>query len=157
MRTHLIGLFALCILFGCSTTTTPGGDTSVADAGDAGGDGGDSSPGDTGSDAADTGVDAGPVGCGANTCTTNEYCVVPCCGGAAPPCFMENPDGSCPEGTTSGTCGSGEFGCVPPPCTPPAPFCAPDDACSGGECPPVSPCGGGRWEAATRTYECVCA
>lgn len=120
----------------------------ASDAGDAG---------DAG-DASDTSVDAdGPVPCGTTMCTADEYCVVPCCGGAAPPCLPREPDGSCPAGTSdTGMClDSSE--CQADPCTPPPPSCYPRSMCTGDTCPPQDGCGGGAYDPGTRTYSCICA
>lgn len=101
------------------------------------------------------------VTCGETTCGAGEYCVVPCCGGALPPCIDPEPDGSCPPGTSEGTCsdGGGSFtmGCTYT-CEPPPPYCAPATGCDAETCPPAGDaCSGGYFDAATRTYSCACA
>jgi hypothetical protein len=118
------------------------------------GDGGDAS--DTGmEDAADTSV--GPIECGDTTCGADEYCVQPCCGGAAPMCQPRQEDGTCPPGTNEySPCYGGSGDCAPEPCEPPPAFCAPDDECTSDGCPAVD-CYGGYWDEATRTYNCMCA
>ena len=74
----------------------------------------------------DTGKDgSGPFACGTSTCTGDQICIHPCCGGAPPPCIPLDDGGTCPSGTTySPSCG-GSGGCVEPPCTPPPPYCTP--------------------------------
>jgi hypothetical protein len=66
----------------------------------------------------------GPFTCGNTTCGATQYCVNPCCGGAAPQC-LANPDGGpCPQGFTAGTCPqSGQQGCVQDACKPPPSYC----------------------------------
>jgi hypothetical protein len=71
--------------------------------------------------------DAAPTPCG--TCGTNQICVRPSCGsGSGPVCnAIAGDSGSCPNGFTySASCYRNAAwgpGCVPPPCTPPPPFC----------------------------------
>lgn len=88
---------------------------------------------DGGSDgnAADTGKDSSePFACGTTTCTGDQICIHPCCGGAPPPCEPLDDGGTCPDGyVISNQCwnfgSGGTTGCVPPPCKPPPPYCAP--------------------------------
>jgi hypothetical protein len=103
----------------------------------------------------DSGVDAGPppadapFACGQTTCGVNQYCVMPCCGGAAPLCETSLLDaGACPPGFHTAQCQQGP-GCEANPCTPPAPFCvdAPSD-------PKASGCG--QYDKG-RTLTCLCA
>jgi hypothetical protein len=94
--------------------------------------------------------DAGSFACGDATCTPGQLCVHPCCGGAAPSCLMPLPEaGTCPNNLVkvSDCPGTGRPGCMPPPCTPPAPFCLDANQCpnacgcaivSCGACPPAS-------------------
>ena len=94
--------------------------------------------------------DAGSFACGDATCAPGQLCVHPCCGGAAPSCLMPLPEaGTCPNNLVkvSDCPGTGGPGCMPPPCTPPAPFCLDANQCpnacgcapvSCGACPPAS-------------------
>jgi len=103
-----------------------GGSFSVADSSDLGGNGTQA-----GSSGADTGGAAGePISCGTSTCGPSQYCVIPCCGGAAPMCFPAPSDGStCPTGshagcsTHFGTCAQPANCCQFDDCTPPSPYC----------------------------------
>jgi hypothetical protein len=81
--------------------------------------------------------DAGGAGCGG--CGAGQLCVHPSCGGGnAPPCDRLDDAGGCAAGWTySATCQfTGSLtpgpGCRPPPCVPPAPFCASVPASCGG-------------------------
>ena len=68
-------------------------------------------------------ADAGD--CGGQLCSAGQYCVRPCCGGAPPLCDPLPDGGSCPAGTTPGTCDIGGLpGCQHGPCTPPPPYCS---------------------------------
>lgn len=112
-----------CFVLACGGTTTDG------DAGvDSGGDG--ASP-DAFGDA------TGPFSCGTATCSANEVCVHPCCGGAPPPCYATDDAGACPPGTSTtnpGFCPPQSPGpCVPDPCTPPPEYCSGDTS----SCQPV--------------------
>lgn len=76
--------------------------------------------------------------CGMTTCSANQYCVVPCCGGPAPLCFDPPDGGACPDGSTQGcfsgasyACASVATCCQPVACTPPLPYCS-DTLPSGG-------------------------
>lgn len=78
----------------------------------------------------DTGKDSSePFACGTTTCSGDQICIHPCCGGAPPPCEPLDDGGTCPAGYVfSNQCWNGNgssSGCVPPPCTPPPPYCAP--------------------------------
>jgi len=121
----------------------------------------DGGGGDTGSpDAADTSVpdtpSNDPIACDDVTCSGEEYCVQPCCGGAAPFCMPAEMDGTCPPGySMGGFCVDGEGPCAPNPCTPPPGFCAPLSDCTGDDCP-ASGCFGGDYDPATRTFSCRC-
>jgi hypothetical protein len=87
---------------------------------------------DAGGSGGSAGTDAGsgPFACGTETCGANQYCIHPCCGGAAPACFDKPDGGSCPSGshdgcnTGSGFDCTGPDCCEPDPCTPPPPYCA---------------------------------
>jgi hypothetical protein len=69
---------------------------------------------------------SGTYACGTNQCQSGEICVHPCCGGAPPPCVPLDDGGTCPAGYTMNYCGNlATNGCVPPPCTPPPPYCSP--------------------------------
>ena len=90
----------------------------------------------------DTGTDStGPFACGTSTCTGDEVCIHPCCGGAIPLCVDANDAGVCPAGThASGGAndcakqGTGVNGtCAPNACTPPPPYCAPKSSCPGSQ------------------------
>jgi len=82
----------------------------------------------------------GPWPCGSSTCGSGDLCIHPCCGGAAPMCIPFEDGGTCPAGYTPSTqcygLGTGTSGCMPPPCTPPPPYCAP--ASSGQFCSPYN-------------------
>jgi len=74
----------------------------------------------------------GPLACGSATCTATQFCVIPCCGGAAPACFPVAGDaGTCPAGSHSGCTAPASYACSPSttccqynPCTPPSPYCS---------------------------------
>jgi len=93
-------------------------------------------PEDAGVDAKDA-SDGASYSCGTQTCAASQYCVSPTCGGgAAPTCQSVDDAGTCDAGWTLSTdcyvMGSGfGVGCMPPPCTPPAPYCVdlPDASC----------------------------
>jgi hypothetical protein len=100
----------------------------------------------------DVGSDGGHA-CGGSTCLADQVCVRPSCGGGTPP--MCDPGlvdgGQCPLGWTyQSRCPMGYGtvpGCAPPPCSPPAPFCADVPASCGGkpscDCLPPDVCKGG--------------
>jgi len=77
--------------------------------------------------------------CGTTSCDSSEVCVHPCCGGAPPQCVAADGSGTCPAGTTKATSSECEnfdpstAPCLPDPCTPPPPYCAPKGApeCAG--------------------------
>src|SRR5205807_4987913 len=87
------------------------------------------------------GVIAGACGgttafaCGTVTCSGDEICLHPCCGGAPPQCEAADDAGTCPQGTTETTSCSNYSAtnkCLPAPCTPPPPYCAPKaNTCQG--------------------------
>jgi hypothetical protein len=116
--------FGLAWLLGCG---------SPAGAPSGGGDGGveDSRPAEAAAgDAASPDSDAAQGG-GTCACGVGQICVHPSCGGGvAPACEMTNDAAACPAGWTySPTCQFSGLsmtgpGCRPPPCVPPAPFCA---------------------------------
>jgi hypothetical protein len=61
--------------------------------------------------------------CGA--CGAQQICVVPCCGGTAPPCIPADDGGSCTSGTSYGPCYSSQgasMGCYQQ-CVPAPPHC----------------------------------
>ena len=85
---------------------------------------------DASADGADGDADPpadGPFACGSTTCGATQYCVSPCCGGAAPPC-IENPDGgACPAGYHAGKCNFGQDdGCIQDACKAQPPYCVDD-------------------------------
>ena len=111
--------------------------------------------GDGGIDAA---IDSGDVPCCdsggrdtmLSTCPAGSLLVYPCCGGAPPPCYEVPDGGMCPEGTELEWCPiGGGMGCVPPPCEPDPPYCAP----AGSTC--QDECGGGYQDG--DTCHCLCA
>jgi hypothetical protein len=144
MRNHVLvtlALLTLGILASCGSSTG-GGDGgggqsgngaagATGTGGDAGGSGG--SAGQTGTGGAGGGA-GGAATCGERSCTSGEVCVHPACGGGVAVCDPVPDGGQCPSGWMQSLCpgASGRIGCVPGPCTPPAPFCAPLPAsCSG--------------------------
>lgn len=110
----------------CSSSSTT---TNVRNDAGTGGTGG------TGGGPTDSGIHEpppadGPFACGTDTCAPNQYCINPCCGGAAPACFAKPDGGTCPAGTHDGcsppvfgTCTGGNC-CQEDPCTPPPSYCA---------------------------------
>jgi hypothetical protein len=87
------------------------------------------------------------ISCGSTSpCTNGQICVHPSCGGGVAVCEKLPAGGQCPsDWTYTGNCATGVGpGCIPPPCTPPAPFCAEVPAvCSGTPscgCVPASLC-----------------
>jgi|SRR3954471_760663 hypothetical protein len=125
---------------GSAGTSGSGGTTGVAGSG-AGGRGGDGGRGGGAAGRGGSGGGAGGTGgsltCGTETCTGSQICVRPACGGGTPPqCMPVGDGGQCPSGWTLSTgcvgLGGQGVGCMPPPCTAPAPFCANIPAsCSG--------------------------
>jgi hypothetical protein len=77
----------------------------------------------------------GPGACQGITCGPNDVCVHPTCGGGVPFCQPVDDAGMCPPGwqhqPICSQAGSAGPGCSPPPCQPPAPFCAPKPAACG--------------------------
>jgi hypothetical protein len=102
--------------------------------GSGGSGGGGGNGGSTGGAGGGAGGGGGSAACGGATCQSSEICVHPGCGGGPAVCEPVPDGGQCPSGwTLQPTCPNvGGPGCVPPPCTPPAPFCKPLPAsCSG--------------------------
>ena len=108
----------------------------------------------------------GGTACGTGApCTGGQVCVHPSCGGGVAICERLPDGGQCASGWTyTANCATGVGpGCIPPPCTPPAPFCADvPAACSGTPtcgCLPTSLCqqngGSGGCEFANST-EVMC-
>ena len=97
----------------------------------------------------DGGIEAGPLACGKLICQDTEYCIHPCCGGAAPQCLPVLDGGGCPPGSSQGQCfgpNGLQLGCTTQ-CTPDPPFCSPKrEAC---------PSGGGI--PSGRNVSCMCA
>jgi hypothetical protein len=87
--------------------------------------------GEAGSSGANAGgASSEPFACGSMTCGASQYCVIPCCGGAAPACFPLAGDGTCPAGSHSG-CNWNPPQCTTPAsccqydnCSPPPPYCS---------------------------------
>jgi len=74
------------------------------------------------------GDSGGNFACGGVTCGPRQYCVLPCCGGAAPGCFLPPGGGTCPAGSHAGCafgiqCGNPGTCCQQDPCSPPPPYC----------------------------------
>lgn len=111
---------------GGSGSGTAGAAGTSATAGTPAAGAGGSSAGASGSN---TGGDAGgALPCGTETCGAAQYCVSPCCGGAAPAC-MQLPEGTaCPAGFHSGCfggpCTSPATCCQANDCKPPPPYCS---------------------------------
>jgi hypothetical protein len=71
----------------------------------------------------DSASDAAPDrSCGSGVCGTSDICVIPCCGGAPPPCLPLEDGGVCSGNPC--TLSGGGSGCEMS-CTPPPPYCAP--------------------------------
>jgi hypothetical protein len=72
----------------------------------------------------------GAQSCGTANCGATQYCVIPCCGGTALPCFQPPDGGTCPTGSTTGClgasfmCSDPASCCQPEPCVPPPPYCS---------------------------------
>jgi hypothetical protein len=71
----------------------------------------------------DAGADAAKFTCGKMSCGDTDLCVHPCCGGAPPLCEPPPGAGCAAAGWTPCTQSDGTAGCMPPPCTPPDPYC----------------------------------
>ena len=135
-----VALWAVTDSAGCSSTTstTDAASGGSGGGGAAGGAGGAAGGGGAGGERSGTGGSGGATSCGGSICTSSQVCVHPSCGGGTPPqCSPLTVDGGqCPSGWTyEPQCPPGVGtvpGCLPPPCTPPEPFCtALPPACSG--------------------------
>jgi hypothetical protein len=63
--------------------------------------------------------------CGSAICASNEYCIVPCCGGPSLACVNVPDGGACPSGYHADpTCFPGGNPCRLDECPPPPPFCS---------------------------------
>jgi hypothetical protein len=142
------------------STGTGGGRGATSGTGGGGGDtgAGGSIGGSTGTGgkggALGTGGQGGASGAGghgtpcgsAEPCSTGQICVHPSCGGGVAVCEKLPDGGQCPSGWMyTANCATGVGpGCIPPPCTPPSPFCADlPAACSGAptcNCLPTNLC-----------------
>lgn len=122
-----------------------GPDGSSGGAAGAGGKGEVSGSGGRGGAAGGAGAQGTPCG-STGTCSAGQVCVHPSCGGGTASCERMLDGGQCPSGWTyTGSCASsGGPGCEPPPCTPPAAYCADvPSACSGSptcSCLPANVC-----------------
>jgi len=110
-------------------STGPGGRGSGGASAGSGGTSAGSGGVSAGSGGASAGAGSGPLACGSQTCGVSQYCVNPCCGGAAPGCINKPDGGACPTGTHPGcTFGGGQCAgidcCQFDPCTPPPPYCS---------------------------------
>ncbi len=164
------------------TATGGGGGVTSGSGGGAGGSAGSggSSGGATGAGgkggALGTGGQGGATGgaaghgpaCGTgNPCSTGQACVHPSCGGGVAVCERLPDGGQCPSGWTyTALCATGLGpGCVPPPCTPPTPFCADVPAACAGTltcgCFPTNVCqwsgGSGGFCQFINSSEVMCA
>jgi len=106
-----------------------GGDTGAggSNGGSTGTGGNGGVPGTGGQGGATGGTGGHGTACGsAEPCSTGQICVHPSCGGGVAVCEKLPDGGQCPSGWTyTANCATGVGpGCVPPPCTPPPPFCA---------------------------------
>jgi hypothetical protein len=109
---------------GSSGTGGAGGGTGAT--GGSGGSGAGGGTGASGGSSGTAGTDGGSFACGSATCSDDQLCVHPCCGGAPPKCEPKPEGGTCPAGTHEGcSYGCSEPGgcCEPDPCTPPPPYC----------------------------------
>lgn len=137
-----LALLTLGVPTSCGSSSSSGDGSGQGGAG-ASGSGGNGAGGSGGS----SGGSGGTAACGDTSCTSSEVCVRPGCGGGTPVCDPVLDGGQCPSGWTESLCGGTptRTGCVPPPCTPPAPFCASLPAsCSGSPsctCLPQDICG----------------
>jgi hypothetical protein len=104
----------------------------------------------------------------ADACPSDQVQVVPCCGGAPVECVPRLDGGACPMDTSldESSCQSGSPGtrpggpnavCMPAPCVPPVPYCAPlPPSCDAQmECNDL--CSGGTRSQDGRTVYCLCA
>ncbi|HVV16919.1 MAG TPA: hypothetical protein VHH90_06920 [Polyangia bacterium] len=123
------------------------GGVGVATGGSGGRGGAGGKGGAPGTGGAQVGGKGGAAPCGTQSCASNEVCVRPGCGGGVAVCEPLADGGQCPTGWILSLCagGTGRMGCMPGPCTPPAPFCAPLPASCGGipncTCLPFNVCG----------------
>ena len=111
-----------------------GGSSAASGGSSAGASGSNAGHGGASGSAAGGGSSAGAGGaqsCGGTTCGPTQYCVIPCCGGTAQPCFQAPDGGTCPPGSSLGcfmgssfTCTSPAACCQPAPCVPPSPYCS---------------------------------
>jgi hypothetical protein len=118
---------------GAPGATSGNGGASAGAPGAASGSGG-ASAGAAGAASGDGGASAGAGGahwCGNTTCGSTQYCVIPCCGGAAQPCFPAPDGGMCPSGSHLGCYGAQSYVCTSPaaccqpaPCDAPLPYCS---------------------------------
>jgi hypothetical protein len=75
--------------------------------------------GSAGASGASGAAGSGAFACGTQTCGAEQYCIVPCCGGAPPICTPKPDGGACPPNTSDeGTC------CRQMPCTPAPRYCS---------------------------------
>jgi len=126
-------LFAACSGSISDSNAGTGGSTNAGSSGTGGENGGGGAAGGsatTGGATVSNGGE-GAITCGATTCGTAQYCVMPCCGGAALACFSVGDAGTCPSGSHSGCsgpsinqCAAGTNCCQYNPCTPPPPYCS---------------------------------
>ncbi len=107
---------------------------------------------------------AAPVACGSATCTPDEICIRPCCGGPAPLCVPLPEGGACTPPDQPATCQDGQPGCLEG-CTPPPAFCvrAADVVCLSCDNPLPRNCNGpdascfGELDQDVRNVSCTCA
>jgi hypothetical protein len=106
IRTSLLPAVLAMATAGCSATSF----RPTGDAGDTVTDGSDKADADFIPQA------DGPIPCGTTTCASDQFCIVPCCGGAPPMC--EPPTVSAEGGVIPMPC------VYPPACTADPPYCA---------------------------------
>jgi hypothetical protein len=146
VRCRILGLFSVMALgavaCGNSSSSSDGGPSGSGGSSGAGGQATGGRGGDTGGVGGASGGPAGGaeggmagggsgggIACGSSSCTSGKLCVHPSCASGTPPqCDpLVQDGGQCQPGWTyEAQCppGSGTHpGCVPPPCTPPEPFC----------------------------------
>ena len=132
---------------GSGGTSSGSGGTAGEGGSSAGSGGAGGAAGATGTGGSSAGGAGGAAACGDRSCTSSEVCVRPGCGGGVAVCDPLPDGGQCPSGWTESLCGGtpNRTGCVPPPCTPPTPFCTPlPSSCSGTPscaCLPQNICG----------------